>query len=200
MNRRLALLSLTAVALASLSACSGIYTISAEVRSFGNWPAGRAPGSYAFERLPSQQQKQDQGRQEQIEAQARIALEKAGFKPAADAKTADIIVSVGVRISAQDRAPWDDPLWWRWHGNLYHWRYGRLNPPFGFENERRYDREVALLLRDRASSEPLYEARASNDGMTQGDADLIGAMLEAAMSDFPSTRPEPHRVSVQRSR
>jgi Domain of unknown function (DUF4136) len=201
MNRRHLLLS--AVALAALSACSGPYTIRSEVSSFGNWPSGRAPGSYAFDRLPSQLENTRQG---ELEEAARAALEKAGFKPAADPKSADVLVALGVRVSAQDRAPWDDPLWWRWHGNINLWRYGRhgyasFYPGYpGYPLDRRYDREVALLLRDRGSSEPLYEARASNDGLTQGDAELIGAMFEAALSDFPTVRPEPHDVAVQRVR
>lgn len=203
-QRRLLLGSLAAASLLVLSACSGIYTISADAQSFGSWPAGRQPGSYAFDRLPSQQQNSKQ--QEELEQQARLVLEKAGFKPAADAKSADVLVAIGVRISAQDRAPWDDPLWWRWNGSYFHWRYGPWRPyysrlgyayPMDPMMERRYDREVALLLRDRASGEPLYEARASNDGNTRGDLALVGALFEASMSDFPQTRPEPHRVSVQ---
>ncbi len=198
LNRRHAIFRLSALALAALSACSGPYTISAEVRSFGSWPAGRAPGSYAFERLPSQQQQDS--RQAELEDLARSALEKAGFRPAADARSADVMVSLGVRISAQDRAPWDDPLWWRWHGSIHHWRYGRLYPSLAFDTDRRYEREAALLLRDRASGEPLYEARASNDGVTQGSMELVGALFEAALADFPVSNPKPHDVAVQRMR
>lgn len=201
MNRRHLVLS--AVALAALSACSGPYTIRSEVTSFGNWPADRKPGSYAFERLPSQQQ--EGSRHAELEDAAREALEKAGFKPAASSKSADVLVSLGIRVSAQDRAPWDDPLWWRWHGNINYWRYGPYWRPlpgygYGYGLDRRYDRDVALLLRDRGSSEPLYEARASNDGLTQGDPQIISAMFEAALSDFPRSRAEPHSVSVQRVR
>ena len=39
---------------AALAGCAGLNTVSGEVSSFGGWPAGRAPGSYSFERLPSQ--------------------------------------------------------------------------------------------------------------------------------------------------
>jgi hypothetical protein len=201
MNRRhLVRSALALAAVATLSACSGPYTIRSEVSSFGNWPEGRQPGSYAFERLPSQQQ--EGSRQAELEEAARAALEKAGFKPAADAKSADVLVSLGIRVAAQDRAPWDDPLWWRWHANVNYWRYGPYWRPLPRYSmlDRRYDRDVALLLRDRASSEPLYEARASNDGVTQGDPDMISAMFEAALSDFPKTRPEPHAVAVKRVR
>lgn len=194
MKRREALIGTIALT-ALMAGCSGPYTVSAEVSSFGTWPEGRPAGSFAFERLPSQQAAAP--RQQELEQMAQAALEKAGFKLAADAKSADVMVSLGVRVSPQDRSPWDDPLWWRWHGNYGHWRYGpgwRGNAQFW--TEKRYDREAALLIRDRASGEPLYEAHASNDGMTMGESTLAGALFEAALADFPKTRSEPHRVSV----
>lgn len=204
-TRRLALAGLGAVALLGLSGCAALNTISADAQSFGSWPAGRQPGSYAFERLPSQQQ--NEKGQTELEDAARAALEKAGFSAAADAKSADVLVSIGVRVSRSDRAPWDDPLWWRWNGSYFSWRYGpawrpyysRFGYPYPIDPmmERRYDREVALLLRDRKSNEPLYEARASNDGATQGSLSLVSALFEAAMADFPQTQPQPHAVSVQ---
>lgn len=203
LNRRLMLSSLAAAAALSLVGCASMDSISADAQSFGSWPAGRVAGSFAFERLPSQQHRAQQ--QAALEAQAQAALEKVGFTLAAEPKSADVLVSVGVRISRQDSAPWDDPLWWRWNISYYHWRYGPWRPYYGrlgyvFPSDsmldRRYDREVALLLRDRKSGEPLYEARASNDGITQGDLQLVGALFQAALSDFPQTRPEPHRVVV----
>lgn len=198
-RRNIVLSAISLSALSMLAACSGIYTLSADVQTFGAWPDGRKPGRYAFERLPSQQ---GDKRQDALEDSARLALEKAGFSPAADAKRADVLVTLGARVSALDRAPWDDPLWWRWHVGYANWRHGfgrgRIGAFAGLDlSEKRYDREVALLLRDRASGEPLYEARASNDGMTQGDAALLGGLMLAAMGDFPQTRPEVHRITVQ---
>ena len=198
MDRRHVLLGI--VAAASVAACSGPYLIAADVNSYGSWPEGRPAASYVFERLPSQQQS---ARQAELEEAARAALEKAGFKPAADAKSADILVAIGARVSAQERAPWDDPLWWRWHGSAHYWRYGGLWRPHPYSAglmDRRFDREVAVLLRDRQSNEPLYEAHASNDGATMGDANLIAALFQAALSDFPKARPESHRVTVQAQR
>ena len=43
------------LAAALLGGCAALSSVSSDVASFGEWPAGRAPGSYAFERLPSQQ-------------------------------------------------------------------------------------------------------------------------------------------------
>ncbi|MFN7724019.1 MAG: hypothetical protein ACK5QH_03020, partial [Rubrivivax sp.] len=52
-RRALGLAVLGAAAL--LAGCSTLRTVTSEVRSYGEWPAGRATGSYAFDRLPSQQ-------------------------------------------------------------------------------------------------------------------------------------------------
>lgn len=205
LNRRLALASLGAAAVLSLTACASLNSVSADAQSFGSWPAARQAGTFAFERLPSQQR--DAAGQATLEDAARDALLKAGFTEASDPKAADVLVSLGARITRTATAPWDDPLWWRWNGSYWGWRYGPAWRPYysrwGYAYpmdpmmERRYDREVAMLLRDRKSNEPLYEARASSDGFTEGGKELFGALFEASMADFPATRPEPHRVSVQ---
>jgi Domain of unknown function (DUF4136) len=204
-SRRFALAALGAGAALVLAGCSGPYAVSAEVASFGQWPAGRAAGSYAFDRLPSQQQSP---RQTQIEDAAKAALAKAGFSPAADPKSADVLVSLGARVTAHELSPWDDPLWWRWRGGLVPLRYSAFYGP-GYRGfgpwpggmlERRFERAVAVLVRDRASGEAIFEAHASNEGATLGDAALTGALFEAALAEFPKSRPESHRVTVQAMR
>ena len=202
MQRRSALAA-TALAVA-LSGCAALNTVTSEVATYGDWPAGRAPGRYAFERLPSQQARPAQ--QANLEAAAARALEGAGFTAAADAAQADVVVQIGARISRTDIYPWDDPLWWRWGGGYWHspaWRphsravfYANLNAGW----YTRYERSVALLLRDRASAVPLFEAHAQTDGTTSGDNALITAMFEAAMKDFPATgATNPRQVSVPRT-
>ncbi len=177
-----------------LGGCASLMTVRPEVRSFGNWPEGRAPGTYRFERLPSQDQ--PLSRAAEWEQLAAPALAKAGLKPASAGSAPDLIVSLGVRVGVSDADPWADPLWYRWNAPLYHWRFGlppRAHPMF---IERRYEREVGVLLRDRASGSALYEARASLDGATRGDDRLIAALFEAALGDFPQARPQSHEVSV----
>jgi Domain of unknown function (DUF4136) len=177
-----------------LAGCAALNTVTPEVRSFGSWPAGRTAGSYTFERLPSQQQ--PLSRAAEWEQLAAPALAKAGFKPAADPAQADVIVSLGVRVSLSDADPWVDPLWYRWNAPLYAWRFGlppRSHPLF---IERRFEREVGVLVRDRASGQPLYEARASHDGATRGDDALTAGLFEAALSGFPEAKPQPRNVSV----
>jgi len=43
------------VAVAALAGCASLYDVEVDVSSFSRWPAARAPSTYAFERLPSQQ-------------------------------------------------------------------------------------------------------------------------------------------------
>jgi hypothetical protein len=199
LRRILLLVGVTASAAATLglTGCAGLNKTTAEVRSFGEWPAGRAPGAYVFERLPSQSQPGSQAAE--MEALAAVALATAGFKPAANPAAADVVVAIGARVTRTDYSPWDDPLWLRWNAPLYAWRYGY--PPRGFVHpffpERRFEREVALLLRDKATGQPLFEARASNDGMTMGSEQNLRDLFSAALSDFPKAEPMPRWVTVQ---
>ncbi len=206
MNRRLILTAIAAASVVAVTGCAGPYTVSADVSNYGAWPADRKPGTYAFDRLPSQQQSEEASkRQTTLEDAARAALEKAGFTPAADVKSADVLVTLGARVTAYDPVPWDDPMWWRWRGRLYSPRYGYVGPgTWGWRQDpffdRRYDRAVAILLRDRASGEALYEAHASNEGMTMGSEALISLLFDAALAEFPKVNPKSHRVSVQAAR
>jgi len=187
-----------------LGGCAGWSNLESDVSTYSKWPTGRQPATYVFDRLPSQEARPKE--QDRLEAIARTALESQGFRAVASAESADVMVQVGARAHRADRSPWDDPLWWR--GGLYYSRYGRYpvygpyyGPYYGpgwayrFDNPR-YDREVVVLIRDRRSGEPLYEARAVNDGNTPGGKDVIGAMFRAAMLDFPYTGVNPRRVTV----
>ncbi len=199
--RRPLLLAAALGAAALLGGCASTGTLSADVSSFGEWPADRKPASYAFDRLPSQQQRADEVAQ--LEAALAPALKKAGFTPAAEGAQPDVLVQVGARSSYSDPRLWADPVWWR--GGVGYWRYGpwvgpRWNMSLQFDM-RRYDREVAVLIRDRASGKPLYEARASAEGSTpSASAATLGALFEAALIDFPRTGLNPRTVQVPLAR
>jgi hypothetical protein len=197
-------LSLAAV----LSGCAGLNTIDSEVSTYSQWPVGRKPGSYAFERLPSQQARPQE--QAQLESIARPALIAAGFNEVPEAKDADFTVQVGMRVSRSDRYPYYDPFWWP--AGFYYPYYPRVRGPYwggywgpgywgpGYPmmyDSPRYDREVIVLLRDRQTNQALYEARAASDGLTIGSDRLAAAMFMAAMTDFPHTGVNPRRVTVQ---
>ncbi len=192
-----------AVAGTLLAGCGAMRSVSSDVASYGDWPSERKPGTYAFDRLPSQQAQADEA--DKLELAARPALEKAGFVPAAAGAAPDVLVQVGARVSRADPQPWNDPLWWR--GGFGGWRYGPWGGPGwgaygrfpgygGYYDAPRYDREVAVLLRDRSSGKPLFEARASNESVSTPSAKVLSAMFDAALMDFPRLGVNPRRVVV----
>lgn len=213
-TRSVALFAASAALLFGLGGCASLNTLNSDVSTYGDWPVDRKADTYAFERLPSQQAQPE--RQQRLEDAARAALEAAGFKPADDPKTASVTVQLGAKVEPADASPFDDPFWWR--GGLYRSRfgypgwagfggwggtaiYGRgfgvgLGFGEGFDN-RRYEREVLVLIRDRASGTPLYEARASNSGVTSSIDYLLSAMFDAALKDFPAGDARPRRVTTQ---
>ena len=126
------------------------------------------------------------------------ALQAAGFQPAAEGQTPSVKVQIGARVSAQITSPWNDPFWW--HGGLWRgpwgpgwgggwsWRYAWANPEYG--------REGALLIRDAASGEALYEGRSRTSGPTPGGDEALDDLLRLTLADFPQARPEPHSVAL----
>jgi hypothetical protein len=196
----------------ALAGCVSLDNVESDVWSFSRWPAGRAPSTYAFERLPSQQANPQQA--QMLEDSARRAIESAGFAPAPEGSSPDVTIQLGARVTAYEVAPWDDPFWYggryawgpygywgrpwgpRWgpYGGPYwgpYWRYGYPYPTTTIE------REVAVLIRDKKSNEPLYEARAQSGGNWAGGPIVLPAMFAAALRDFPAGSPtNPHRVVV----
>ena len=208
---------------ALLSGCAALNTIGSDVASYGSWPTDRKPGSYSFDRLPSQQQNPQ--RQDVLEAAAAQALQAAGFWPAAEGTKGDVTVQVGARIDRYESYPWADPFWWpgvypyyagwgrpwgpywgSYWGPYWGPRYGYGMGPYccgfygsyyGYYGYDYYDREVALLIRDAADGKPLYETRATSSGGTSGSERLLAAMFHAAMTDFPHTNDRLHSVSIE---
>ncbi len=194
---RRALLGAAVGATLLLGGCAGLNTLTADVSSFGEWQADRKAGSYAFERLPSQQARAAET--EALEAAARSARAQAGCTAAPAGATPEVLVQVGIRVGRAD-APWADPFWWR--GGFGYWRPNPwVGPRWGysvqFDMSARYEREVALLIRDRASGKPLFEARASHESAsTSASGATLAAMFAAALADFPKLGLNPRRVSV----
>ena len=184
-----------------LGACASFNNLSNEVSTYGAWPADRQPASFVFERLPSQQAHPE--RRQQLEDAARGALEAAGFRAAADANDAQYLMQVGARVVSTDPWIYNDPLFWR--GGLRHGRFGRAGfwgpgwgPGWGWGpyDTPTYEREVALLIRDRKTGTLLYEARANNSGPSAAIDYLLPAMFDAALKNFPNVGPNPQQVTT----
>jgi hypothetical protein len=196
-----------AVVAVALGGCAAMNNLSNEVSTYGAWPAERKPATFVFERLPSQQAQPE--RRQQLEDAARGALEAAGFRAAADPNDAQYLVQVGARVTTNDPWIYNDPLFWR--GAAFHrplWRQGRYWGPgwgpgwgwgwggYPYESQS-FEREVALLIRDRRTGQLLYEARANNNGPSPSIGYLLPAMFEAAMKDFPAVSPTPRSITTQ---
>lgn len=192
MRTFVAAIALTAL----LGGCASVRLVESDVSSHSQWPAQRQPGSYTFERLPSQQAQAEL--QSRIEEAAQPALEQAGFRPAALGQTPDVTVQVGLSQTRYERAPWDDPFW---HNSLYFGRGGfrgfgtgiglgwSMPSPY-------YVLDAAVLIRDARTQQVLYETRAKHDGRWQDEA-LWEALFEAALKDFPAPAISPRRVRIE---
>ncbi len=204
---RLAAVTTAVAATLLATGCASFNQLNNEVSTFGAWPAQRAPATYVFERLPSQAGHPE--RQQQLEDAARGAVEAAGFKPAADPAQADVTMQLAAHVSLNDPWFYSDPFPWRgrlgFGAGWGHSRWGRggwgggLGFGYGYsiDSVTAFEREVAVLIRDRKTGELLYEARASNNGSSNGINALLPAMFRAAMQGFPATGPNPRNVVVQ---
>lgn len=204
------LLSAAALAGAALLAgCASLHTVDTSVATFGAWPADVTPGTYAFDRLPSQQANMQ--RQQSLENAAAQALAEAGFRPAADGTKPAVMVQIGARTERFEQAPWDDPFWWGGPRRFGYAGWASPGPfgPWGPYGHHRglwapfppapdiYLHEVALLIRDASTGKALYETRATTDGYSSGGDRLLAAMFDASMKDFPRTNDKAHNVRVE---
>jgi hypothetical protein len=193
---------------AALAGCASMNVVDASVATFGAWPAGTAPGTYAFDRLPSQEKNPQ--RTLAIENAAAQALANAGFRPAADGAKPAVMIQLGARTERFEQSPWDDPFWWggpRRFGYRGWAGYGPYGPwgPYGMyrgpwapfpPQPDVYLHEVALLIRDADTGKALYETRASTDGYSSGGDRMLAAMFDASMKDFPRAVDKAHTVRV----
>ena len=185
-------------AVTALAGCASLNDVYTDVSTFSRWPAGRAPTTYAFERLPSQQAQPQQA--QMLEDAARLAIERAGFVPASEGSVADVTMQLGARITetfgyaGYARAYWRRGYWGpgAW-GTLGPYAWGPYYTDFP-----NYQREVALLIRDKRSGEPLYETRATSEGLSAGIERVLPAMFTASLKDFPvGNATNPQRVTIR---
>ncbi len=202
-----------AVAIAAtlaLLGCAAPTSITTQVVSHARWDAGRQPGSFSFDRLPSQQDAPDQ--QRALEATALPALQRAGFVPAEPGSAAVYAIQLGarVRFEPQRWSRWDpfwDPLWGSpfaprppWLRGAYPGAY--MGPPgwapgwSGPPPPPHARMQVDVLVRERAGGQVVYEAHARYDRSGVVDNSLWPALFDAAMRRFPTPFPEAEDIEV----
>ena len=192
LSRRL-VLSTLGLALAGLAGCATFNTLRVEVRSFGSWPADRKAGSFAFDRLPSQQAQAEL--QSRLEAAALPALQAAGFT-AVPKEQAQVLVQLSVQATQTrpDYIPGPhlryDAFWGR--GS----RGGFYGPSFGFEFQPAVvEQRVAVLMRDRKLGDVLYEASGVIASSWASESHWT-PMFAAVLKDFPGPAISPRVVAM----
>lgn len=206
------------LAVVTLSGCATAWRVDSEVQSFSSLPAtvtnppgtaAPSPATFRFERLPLQQATPaQQAGQAQLEAMALPALTQVGMVQD------DVNARYNVQISAQLQqvapAYWNDPFpagyWWprtsiyygRGGGGAW-WPYYGGGFGYGFYSgwdERAYQREVSVVMRDASTGQVVYETRATNLGRWPVDRDVLPVMFSAALSGFPQPPAGPRRVNI----
>jgi hypothetical protein len=217
--------ALAGLALTLLSGCASVYLVDNQVQSFARWtdsaatapataapaPAAvpQAPQSYRFERLPSQGEGLSAAGQDELEAMARTTLSKVGWTlhdgPAPAPWT--VQVSAGTVQLANEGwyEPWYDPWFGYWGGRgfarhdyavtpsghiIWSPLFMRMEMPY-------YKREVSLVMRHAASGRVVYESRAAHEGRWASAPQLWGAMMDAALRDFPTPPQGVRQVNIE---
>jgi len=170
------------VASVLLGGCALPRMIDSDVQSFVGTPAAVAGASYRFERLPSQQA---QGAaHERVEALAEEALGRVGLVR----NEAQAHYSIQVTVGVVQFQPEPRHTRSRHFGGPYMAANGSLfypgpmlilEPPW-------YSHTVHLLLRDTTTAQVAFESTASFDGPWSDSANLLPAILEAALQGYPN--------------
>jgi hypothetical protein len=165
------------------------------VSSFGDWPAGRASPAPMPSSACRRSRRRPRGRALEAAARRRRCRRPAssprrrGRSPTCWCSWAQRFTRRCARpgttrcggaaaSAATATAPWIGPRWGM-----------QLQMDFP-----RYEREVALLIRDRASGKPLFERAPANEGSSRADTvRTVVAMFEAALADFPRLALNPRR-------
>ena len=178
------------VCLAAMAGCASTRLIDSEVRSFRSGTVELAAASYQFERLPSQQA--DPAAQAQLENWAMPVLQRMGLTLASQAPRYTVQLAVAteqvLRSDASFRRRWGflggSPV------------FGQ--PPLLMPLEPTLFRfQVQVLVRDALSREVVYEASAQHSGPWSDQAQILPAVLLAAMRDFPQGTAGPSSVKVE---
>jgi hypothetical protein len=213
---KFAIICIAFVALASLSACSGLRIVDSQVSTFSKLETAPVAGStWRFERLPSQQNLEPSAslRRSKIEAMAAQALAQHGFQAQPESATpankpVAYTVQVSVRLQRLEHGPFDDPVpfgAWGWAGRGVAGRdyvvtgAGRVIPvgPLLHVPMPWYVREISLILRDGKDNRVVYETQARNEGRWSDDEALLPAMFTAALQGFPKPPEGPRMVNIE---
>ena len=188
---RLVLLCLTL----GLGACASTRVIDSEVRSFAGNVAPATPATYRFDRLPSQQSPDTRAQavQERLETLAGVALADVGLTQSDS--NPQYLAQISATVEQMARTP-VVPSW----GLGGFW--GLHHPPVGFgmnwAMEPPWSRYVMqIVLREASSKQVVFESAAQHIGPWSDSANILPAVLRAALRDYPNPAPQGTTVRVE---
>ena len=178
-------------------------------------PAAPYTATFRFDRLPSQQANPaEEAAQTRLEAMALPALMQVGLVQDPANARYNVQVSAQLQQVMSGYGPgygyWDAPnyrgpwwprtsiyysrggggMWWPQPGGFY--GYGMYS---GWD-DRAFQREVSVILRDAKTGQVMYQTRAANVGRWPVDGDVLPVMFSAALSGFPQPPAGPRRVVI----
>lgn len=187
----------------SITGCGSARLVDANVRSYASAPYVPVGASYRFERLPSQQTQA--ARQSALEAVAQQALAKVGLQR--NDAAASYTVQVSATLKIDPYSPWHQPWpgyglgwglgWGVGHGQVMIGGHRAFTPGFGLSDMPYYWRQVSLVMRKVSSAQVVYETHAAHDGPWSDSEEVLPAMFDAALQDFPMPTQGVRRINIE---
>ena len=181
-----------------LGACASTRVIDSEVRSFAGSLAPSTPATYRFDRLPSQQNSDanTQATQERLEALASDALADVGLTQSDS--NPQYLAQISAAVEQVARTPVRPPFAPIGLGGFW----GFHHPPVGFgmnwAMEPPWHRYVVqIVLRESSSRQVVFESAAQHIGPWSDAANILPAVLRAALRDYPNPAPQGATVRVE---
>jgi hypothetical protein len=188
-----------------LSGCSGMRIIDTQVRAASTLSDSTSlqGASYKFERSPLSLAPNNNP--EALETQAEQALSQVGL--VRNDAAAALTVLLGLRVTPylvdQGSRLYGSPFaYGGWGGSMRYgagiglgWGMGSRFPPTTL-----YRHELQILMRDVRSGQLVYETQAVHDGPWNDSANLLPALLSAALKDFPNPGAPVRRVDIESPR
>ena len=176
-----------------LGGCAMTRMIDSEVQSYLGAAGAQTGATYRFERLPSQQG--GQASQEALEAITERVLGQHSLTR--NDSEARYSVQISVDVVQYQR----EPRYPQVFGGVFVAHDGSLRhrppmmvmvmePPW-------YRHTVHLLMRDVATGQMAYETHAAHEGPWSDTGNLLPAILEAALRNYPQASPQLHTVVVE---
>jgi hypothetical protein len=180
-----------------LGACASTRVVDSEVRSFSGSVGPATPATYRFDRLPSQiGDAQSQAVQETLETQASAAMAEVGLTQSDDQP--QYLAQISAALEQVARTPVRAPFAPAGLAGSWGLRY----PPVGFGMNwaveppwSRYT--VQIVLRDARSKAVVFESAAQHIGPWADSANIMPAVLGAALRDYPKPTPQGTTVRIE---